>query len=757
MIESISLAQVASFPSTPEVLSDLRVFNYIFGANGTGKTTLSRVIADPAFSPNCGCTWKHGRPLETLVLNRDFVDRNFDQLQGVFTLGQQQKETLEAIAATKEELDKEEASLATLKSTLEGTDGNGGKKAERARLDTDLQEKCWQQKQKYDALFQVAFTGFRNDAKKFRQKVLQEAANNTATLHPLETLAARATTVFADTPMKEVPIASIATAPLLAHEANPILSKKIIGKSDVDLAALIRRLGNSDWVRQGVPFLEVSADKCPFCQQTIPGTLRSNLAEYFDEAFEKDTQALTALVSTYAADAARLTSAIDAIIKTPRKFLAIEKLQAARALVAEHIAHNHKVLNDKRLEPSRSFAMEPLAKALKEVTSLIDSANADIANYNATIDNLKTERETLTSEVWRLVLNELSVDIKQYRRATEDVDKAIDGIQARMGDTRKRIDEKSHALRKLERQTTSIQPTITGINTILSRFGFTNFQLATSADGKHYKLVRPNGDDAAKTLSEGEQTFVVLLYFYHLLRGSTAETGITTDRVVVFDDPVSSLDSEVLFIVSSLIREVCAQVRSAQAQVKQVFVLTHNVYFHKEVTYDSRRPNEGLLNEESFWLLRKMGVSTTLERQTSNPVKTSYELLWMELRRPGQAVGCLENTMRRVLEHYFTILGGIDRDAICAKFEGQDKLICQSLFSWVNAGSHSALDDLFITPSDTTTQNAMRVFKAIFERTNQLAHFDMMMRTPAGSASTSSEPSPPTGNPDGAAVASSGT
>ncbi|MFH0083694.1 AAA family ATPase, partial [Pseudomonas aeruginosa] len=69
------------------------------------------------------------------------------------------------------------------------------------------------------------------------------------------------------------------------------------------------------------------------------------------------------------------------------------------------------------------------------------------------------------------------------------------------------------------------------------------------------------GMDAKETLSEGERTFVTFLYFYHLLKGSDSESGVTTDRIVVFDDPVSSLDSDILFIVSSLIKALFDEVR----------------------------------------------------------------------------------------------------------------------------------------------------------------------------------------------------
>jgi len=264
------------------------------------------------------------------------------------------------------------------------------------------------------------------------------------------------------------------------------------------------------------------------------------------------------------------------------------------------------------------------------------------------------------------------------------------------------------------------------MNAILSRFGFDSFKLAMSMDKTFYRLVRDNGEDAQETLSEGEKGFVVFLYFYHLLRGSMSETGMTTDRIVVFDDPVSSLDSDILFIVSSLIREVCDGVRQGRGHIKQVFIFTHNIYFHREVTFNDRR-RSGRLKEESFWIVRKLGPQSKVERHEDNPIKTSYELLWMDVRKPDPANTRIENTLRRILEHYFTILGSVAPDDIYAKFDGQEKLICRSLFSWVNAGSHYARDDIYVTPSDKIVLNYVKVFRAIFERTGHSGHYRMMM------------------------------
>jgi wobble nucleotide-excising tRNase len=93
MIDSITIAGIATFGNTPEALNRLSQVNFVFGSNGTGKTTISRVIAEESNFPTCKVQWKGGTKLQPMVYNRDFVERNFNQsaeLKGVFTLGEKQ-------------------------------------------------------------------------------------------------------------------------------------------------------------------------------------------------------------------------------------------------------------------------------------------------------------------------------------------------------------------------------------------------------------------------------------------------------------------------------------------------------------------------------------------------------------------------------------------------------------------------------------------------------------------------------------------
>jgi len=89
MLEQIDIHGVASYLGAPQSLTALRPVNYIYGANGSGKTTISRVIAAPADFQTCAVKWAQNALLECLVYNRDFVALNFTaRMRGIFTLGQ---------------------------------------------------------------------------------------------------------------------------------------------------------------------------------------------------------------------------------------------------------------------------------------------------------------------------------------------------------------------------------------------------------------------------------------------------------------------------------------------------------------------------------------------------------------------------------------------------------------------------------------------------------------------------------------------
>ena len=157
-------------------------------------------------------------------------------------------------------------------------------------------------------------------------------------------------------------------------------------------------------------------------------------------------------------------------------------------------------------------------------------------------------------------------------------------------------------------------------------------------------------------------------------------------------------------------------------------MLTHNTYFHKEVTFNKGK-GDNKLKDETFWIVRKEGDFSKVISKEKNPIKTSYELLWEEIREKKDTPNItLHNTLRRIIENYFKILGNFDLENIINEFEEDDKLISNSLTSWLHDGSHYVYDDLYIDSNPEISDKYLKVFRMIFEKTGHEAHYKMMMK-----------------------------
>ncbi|SCB53261.1 Wobble nucleotide-excising tRNase [Bradyrhizobium yuanmingense] len=731
VLQEIIVAGTASYSTEGQKLTSLKPINFIFGTNGAGKTTISRFINHPDSHPSCTLNWEKGQVVTCRVYNSDFVARNYaPQLPGIFTLGEAERETLDNVEKANGRVKDLEDGIAQLNGTLGPTDGSSGKRGELRALRTKFEADCWKIKGKYDPHFKDAFTGVRNSQSKFCDKVLAELAVNTAELVDVDKLRQKAATLFVEGLQQEAAVPIIKVTDLLAIERAPVLAKKVVGREDIDVAALIRRLGNSDWVRQGLAYVG-HGSQCPFCQQEIQAELAARLNAYFDEGYVNDIASISALLETYEVLADTTLKRLEEILVLDSRHFDGDLLRADIDRLAARLAVNRRLLEAKKREPSRSVTLEPLAELAEPVITRIMAANTSIQSHNTLVDNLTTERGKLIGQVWKCLLEENSILIEKHLSEKEALDRAVRGLTAGIAAKETQLVTARAELRALERQVTSVQPTVSAINALLTSFGFSGFKLRTAGERDHlYEIVRDDGNNAAATLSEGEKSFVCFLYFYHLLRGSVSESDVTSDRIVVFDDPVSSLDSDVLFVVSTLIKRILKEACDGSGQIRQVFLLTHNIYFHKEVSFDPARGAECRAHE-TFWVITKVEGVSKIVGYKYNPIKTSYELLWAEVRNPSRSNMTIQNTLRRIIENYFKILGNVDTDEIVSRFDGKDQQICASLFSWVNDGSHSAHEDLYISADDGVTARYLSVFRRIFEKTDHLGHYKMMIGTEA--------------------------
>ena len=731
MIKSIKIRNIATFDETGIEIPEFKKVNFIYGANGSGKTTVSNFIYDPTNErfPDCQIEWQNGIELKSLVYNKEFRDRNFGKgtIPGVFTLGQATKEEAELIEEMRKELKELEQKGIQQKKVLER------QIEKRDDLESDFREEVWTTiYKKHESYFKEAFKGVMQK-KPFLTRLLKEFENNGADLKTIEDLKERAKTILGEQPKSLDTIPTITYSRIDEIEQDDIWSKKIIGKSDVEIAKMIQRLNINDWVNEGKKYLQED-ETCPFCQQdTITEEFRNQLEGYFDESFTNDTNKVKELNEEYLRTFENLINELQ-LIETTEKTnkeskLDVEKFSSLFKTLSSQFTGNKELLNSKLKEPSRSIELVSTKEQFDEIGEIIKTANESVKKHNDIVDNYATERQKLVDEIWKFIIEDNRTRIEYFIKHKTGLQKGIDNLTKKVKKLREEYSALDKEIKELTKNVTSIQPSVDEINQTLKSFGFQNFEIVPSKTGvNQYQIQRENGELAEETLSEGEITFITFLYFLQLAKGSTTETDITDDRILVVDDPISSLDSNVLFIVSSLLKKVIHEIRNNEGNIKQLILLTHNVYFHKEVSFINGRTKE--CSETNYWILRKIDdVSYLQDFNLTNPIQNSYELLWKELKNREHNSGVtIQNTMRRIIENYFKILGGYVDDDVIDKFDNpQEKEICRSLICWINEGSHTIPDDLFVELQDNTIENYFKVFKAIFKKTNHIAHYEMMM------------------------------
>ena len=731
MIKEISISNFASYKDVQK-LEDLDRVNFVYGANGCGKTTISRLLSVyPELPEGCDVVWEKGLVLKAMVFNRDFVEENFraEKIKGVFTLGNDTIELKRKIEQAKGVLDDLKGKHTNLKTQLDGFE------TQFQEAKNEFQAKCWVEiKKRYEGVFKFAFAGGLTGQRQFAELVQKRYVDNAerGNASDVNDLKDRAGLLFGtDLASRDLPVFVDLTR-IRELEMSDLPAKPIIGRSDVDVAQLIKSLGNGDWVRQGLSYVPKSFGKCPFCQGEISDDLVGRLESYFDKSFELGVAGIRSFYEEYSKSLMSVLNVLEINASKHKEFGGSADYGRAVNILRQRFESNKEKLEKKISSPSQSVELQPVSDVVEILNNIIAEVAKKVDAHNKVVQNVASERLRLIGDIWYYISAEgsswISVFLSQRSKLAVTMKKLTDVIES----TERSIKEQQNELSKLESSQTSVKGTIIKINNLIRAAGFRGFTLEEAPENS-YVLKRDDGSLVETSLSEGEHSLVSFLYFYSLLEGSQSTSGISEDRVVVIDDPISSLDADVMFMVSSLIRGLINPLRKSAEKdlgpIKQLVLLTHNVFFFKEITFV--RDKEGGNGHTKYYVVRKSGGASRIEPRTSNPIKTSYELLWREVtRKPDVDLLVIQNAMRRILEYYFRILGGLDFDKLIEKFQGDEARlpIVRSLFSWVNEGSHFASDDLYYEVSGASAENYQDVFKMIFDYSGHSAHYKMMTR-----------------------------
>ena len=642
MINSITIKNVTSYDEG--TIDELKKVNFFFGNNGSGKSTIAKYLynlsldvdSDIGFN-HCTQSGYNSESNQILVFNEDFIERNFisrDTQVGIFSLNEQNEEIDTQITGKQSQLEALQNNSDWLNARLDKIKRNKEKKLD------DLKKECFEFRK-------TTLRTFPKIKDSFPHKVTKnnfESILNTLKIQPLQNITFEMLLTdykkYYDSELAKIEtmISMDLYQSIIDIEAklNTILPKVIVGNTDVDIAEMIESLQNKKWVEDGMSFLDIDEDlqTCPFCQkETVNKELIEKFKQYFDESYKKDMQLIKDFKAQYEESYYAFKSNLDNLVGV---YNTANKVSSLIEGIKEVFDKNIKIIEEKLANSNEKKEVESIINyqaVIEEINDLIKSNNQDI-------DNLDIHKKVFFEHIWVYLSGEYKNNIEElfskedkYRRLFELFEAKILGLDTQKNSLKLGIE----ALRD---QTVSTKEAVDKINVILRNSGFYGFEIEEKEQNANniseYFLKRDNGEgeNVFKTLSEGEKNFIAFLYFYQLCLGVDSLEESEKKKIIVIDDPVSSLDSQVMFIVNSLIQYLIARKGNSRpdrkkfksSSLEQIFILTHNIYFHKEVSLDNKRT----CMDRNFYTIQKInGVSSIIINE--KPIVNDYFLLWSAL------------------------------------------------------------------------------------------------------------------------------
>ncbi|WP_086268565.1 AAA family ATPase [Campylobacter sp. P0103] len=256
-----------------------------------------------------------------------------------------------------------------------------------------------------------------------------------------------------------------------------------------------------------------------------------------------------------------------------------------------------KKLEDKYENPYKDIIFENFTDNSNEVAKIIEDFK-NLANKN----NEKTDRLSKDKEKAKkaIIISKISKGLKDidYFSKQQEIE-ALDNEIKRLNNVKDdKIKEKEEAKRKQEELQTHISGEETSKNNINrylnSFFGNETLQFRVLEGKKGEFEILRNGQKA-DNLSEGECTLIGFCYFMAKLQD--IKTDGEKPYIIWIDDPISSLDSNHIFFIFSLINSELFE--DKKLKYKQLFISTHNLDFLK---YLKRLADK---TEKSFYMIQK--------------------------------------------------------------------------------------------------------------------------------------------------------
>jgi len=337
----------------------------------------------------------------------------------------------------------------------------------------------------------------------------------------------------------------------------------------------------SDWVETGLDLHKrLDAKNCEFCGNVISAERLAQLAKHFNDADGKlkgdveDVlielrQVLNSIRAFSVPDSARLYAESRDVYRK-----AASEIESAQAVLEDQISELGMKLGTKKAKTTVPVLLDTVIDTGAFAES-VARANLIVSSHNQKTKEFAEIQEVSAKAIKTHHLSTIFDEVRDRTRRVADLVKKLEESDSGIVTVRKRI---AAARQKVSSAHAACDQINDKLRTFLGRneLGFEPLLEMVDDEGGNpvetvtgYKIMRNNAP--ARYVSEGEKTALAFIYFVvHLNDGQFPKAN----GIVVIDDPISSLDSNSLYQAFSFLK-------NAVIDCGQVFVLTHNFDFLK--------------------------------------------------------------------------------------------------------------------------------------------------------------------------------
>lgn len=363
-------------------------------------------------------------------------------------------------------------------------------------------------------------------------------------------------------------------------KTNTLLTKGI--KPSQTITDLINDSLLQNWVWQGIDKHKDKRDSCGFCGKPISEDLWDKLDAHFNE----ESKILRADIDTQIKALEIAKQGINSyLIPSKESFYAsihdrydnlLKSWQTIKTIYSNNIDHliaklqaREKDIFTTQIAIEVDDLSEDIVALFKYFNQLIEEHNKKTTTLNA--DQQKVRNDLRLSHVATFLQ---TIEYQNKLKEIKQLEKDTSDVESEKNKKQEEVNVLVENKRMLEAQTKDESKGAELVNQHLTRF-FGHDGLTLVAEGEspatQFKIMRDGAE--ANNLSEGECSLIAFCYFI-----AKIEDELNNHKLIIYiDDPISSLDSNHVFFMFSLIESVIAKPK----KYGQLFISTHNLDFLK--------------------------------------------------------------------------------------------------------------------------------------------------------------------------------